>query len=168
MASNTLARLAPPLAAFAQAFAESGDPRAAAIAAGAHPDRAALWGRRALTDPTVKSAIDGAVRERFAGAGVLALDVLVTFARNELGPDGKPFCSKDLQLSAAKDLANRAGYSAKSMRDATSAPDLSEMSPEQLRHVLETTESELATRAKTAEVAPTFDASSTQVIDLEA
>lgn len=162
MTETALASLQDQIRIFVKEFAESGDSKAAAVAAGVHPDRAAVMARQWINSPVVRQAYQAVVRSRYAEAGPIALNVLLKFAKNE-----NDFCTKDLQLSAAKDLAARAGYNAKDMREADKeTKDLREMSPEELRAVIAATEGELAGRAKPVN-APSNVASSMQVIDLE-
>lgn len=147
---------------FVKEFAETGDGKVAAVKAGVHPDRAGNMARQWMSSPAVRQAYQAAVRTRFAEAGPLALNVLLKFTKNE---DNK--YPPDLQLSAAKDLAARAGFNAKDMREADKEQkDMREMSPEELRQVIAATEDELAGRAKPVN-APSSTPSATQIIDIE-
>lgn len=128
------------------------------MAAGVHHERALVFARNALRDPAVKAGYEHCVRTRFAEAGPIALNVLLKFAKNERN-EYKP----ELQLQAARDLASRSGYTAKEMRESEPAKDLKELSRDELHAALQSTEAELANRAKV----PVIGASATQVIDLE-
>lgn len=142
-------------------MAESGDGGAAAIAAGVHPSRTGFFVREAMNMPAVRQAIADHVRSRFAEAVPLALNLLVSVIKDAKHP-------MELRVAAAKDVLTRADFTAKGMRDADAAhKDLTEMSPDELRHVLEHTEAELATRAKDVANAPERAPSDYQVIDLE-
>lgn len=160
-APSPLDKLAPQLATFAVEFADYGKPKEAAIKAGVHEDRAAIWARTALATPEVRQAIEHVTRAQFADAVPLAKAFIINLVKDERA-------DRKLRLEAAKDLLNRGGYTSKDMRDAAAAvKDLHEMTREELLATLDGTEAELANRAKAIEAAPTIDASSHQVIDME-
>lgn len=161
MPETPLERLTPQLALFAQTFAETGKKKESAIAAGVHENRANIWSGAALANPEVKAAVDHCVRLRFAEAVPMAQAFVISLVNDEKA-------DKRLRFDAAKDIMTRGGYAAADIKAAQSATkDLHEMSRDELRAMLDGTETELANRAKQVEVAPLLVASSLQVIDME-
>lgn len=101
------------------------------------------------------------MRTRFAEAGPLSLNLLISVVK-----DAK--ADLNIRVQAAKTLLDRSGYTAKDMREAEAdTRDLKEMSRDELLATLDATEAQLASRAKTLEIAPTIGASAAQVIDIE-
>jgi phage terminase small subunit len=161
MAETPLDRIAPQLATFAQLFAETGLKKESAIKAGVHEARAPIWAAQALNNPEVRAAVDHCIRARFA----LAVPKAQAFVISLLEDQG---ADKRLRFDAAKDIMSRGGFAPGDIKAAAAAvKDLHELSPDELRAMLNETESELANRAKAIEVAPQLGASSLQVIDME-
>lgn len=162
MTAKTLSRLPAQLAAFVEAMVETGDGPAAAVAAGVHSQRSKAFSASALDNPEVRAALDMQMRNRLASLVPMALTVVANIARSEKIDPG-------VRLSAAKTILDRSGYTAQDLRAKAEADlkDLKEMSREELLAALDSTESELADRAKTVGSAPDIGASSLQVIDME-
>lgn len=150
------------MALFVQSMAETGDEVAAAVAAGVHAQRAKAFAAAALDNPDVCEALHVVLRNRLATLVPMALTVAANIARSEKIDPG-------VRLSAAKTILDRGGYTALELRTRAKAEtkDLAEMSPDELRAMVEETERELSDRAKVVPVLPDLGAGSLQVIDME-
>lgn len=157
-----LGRLDPQMLIFVEHFAMSGDERLAAVEAGVHPNRAGTFARVALANPNVRAGYEHILRSRFAQAGPIALNLLI-----EMVADKSKVFEPRVRLEAAKTLLDRSGYTAKDMREAGHAPDLHEMTREELLEEMARTERELSDRATLVAIAPDASQLDTQVIDMQ-
>lgn len=163
MPATPLDSLPSQLVIFVEHFALVGDMRLAAVEAGVHPNRAAIWARVSMNNPAVRAGYEHVLRTRFAQAGPIALNLLIEMVANK----EKAFEPR-VRLEAAKTLLDRSGYTAKDMREsAAEVKDLKDMTREELLLEMEKTERELSERATLIEVAPNVNQHEVQVIDME-
>jgi hypothetical protein len=163
MPASPLDSLPAQLVIFVEHFATTGDGRLAAVEAGVHPNRAAIFARVSLANPAVKAGYEHILRSRFAQAVPISLNFLIEVVENK----AKVYAPGD-RLAAAKTLLDRSGYTARDMKAAEAeVKDLKDMTREELLLEMDKTERELSERATLVEVAPNVNQFAVQVVDME-
>lgn len=159
MPTGVRSRLPAQVLQFLEEFAVSGNREAAAESVGVHPRVAERFAREVFDHPGARDAFDQIMRQRFAQAGPIAMNLLLEIATD-------PQVSARVRVEAAKTLLDRSGFSAKALSAPAAPKDLHELTREELLRVVEQGEGELAARAKQIGNRTIDDAIDTQVIDL--
>jgi len=127
---------------FVESYLRNGNVAEAARQAGRRPATCRQW----LKDPKVRSAIDQEVHQKLAGGAMGALDRMIWLATGE---DVAP----ELQMKAAKDLLDRAGYKPEHMHT-TADRRMESSNVNDMMSRIKELQAELGMEAKTINAAP--------------